>query len=90
MEDLITVHHEMGHIQYYLQYMNQSLTYRNGANPGTLSIHFLHVVPLHILQISFLWSHYSAPALLSATLCQIKIVLKKLSSSNLLHIVPND
>ncbi|XP_055997291.1 uncharacterized protein LOC130047084 isoform X2 [Ostrea edulis] len=34
MEDLITVHHEMGHIQYYLQYMNQSLTYRNGANPG--------------------------------------------------------
>lgn len=34
-EDLITVHHEMGHIQYYLQYNH--LPYNNfktGANPG--------------------------------------------------------
>nr|XP_034299426.1 uncharacterized protein LOC117680950 isoform X1 [Crassostrea gigas] len=34
MEDLITVHHEMGHIQYYLQYKDQPLIYRGGANPG--------------------------------------------------------
>ncbi|KAJ6225294.1 hypothetical protein RDWZM_003839 [Blomia tropicalis] len=34
MEDLITVHHEMGHIQYYLQYKNQPVTFREGANPG--------------------------------------------------------
>ncbi|XP_062576365.1 uncharacterized protein LOC134238260 [Saccostrea cucullata] len=34
MEDLITIHHEMGHIQYYLQYKNLSVTYRSGANPG--------------------------------------------------------
>jgi len=32
--DLITVHHEMGHIQYDLQYKNQPYVYRNGANPG--------------------------------------------------------
>lgn len=34
MEDLITVHHEMGHIQYYLQYKDRPLIYRGGANPG--------------------------------------------------------
>ncbi|XP_067687134.1 uncharacterized protein [Haliotis asinina] len=34
MEDLITVHHEMGHIQYYQQYMNQPVAFRDGANPG--------------------------------------------------------
>ncbi|GAB6018818.1 hypothetical protein CHUAL_000479 [Chamberlinius hualienensis] len=34
LEDLITVHHEMGHIQYYQQYKNQSYLFRDGANPG--------------------------------------------------------
>lgn len=34
MEQLFTVHHEMGHIQYYLQYKNQPVGYRRGANPG--------------------------------------------------------
>ena len=38
MEDLITVHHEMGHIQYYLQYKDKPVVYRNGANPGIHSI----------------------------------------------------
>ncbi|XP_035827775.1 angiotensin-converting enzyme-like [Aplysia californica] len=33
-EDLMTIHHEMGHIQYYLQYQNQSVLFRTGANPG--------------------------------------------------------
>lgn len=33
-EDLITVHHEMGHIQYYLQYSDQPYALRTGANPG--------------------------------------------------------
>lgn len=32
--DLITVHHEMGHIQYDLQYKDQPYVYRGGANPG--------------------------------------------------------
>ncbi|MEQ2159703.1 hypothetical protein GOODEAATRI_025768 [Goodea atripinnis] len=34
MEQLFTVHHEMGHIQYYLQYKDQPVGYRQGANPG--------------------------------------------------------
>ncbi|XP_072939892.1 angiotensin-converting enzyme-like isoform X1 [Epargyreus clarus] len=29
-----TTHHEMGHIQYYLQYKDQPVVYREGANPG--------------------------------------------------------
>ncbi|XP_042221531.1 angiotensin-converting enzyme-like isoform X2 [Homarus americanus] len=33
-EDLITTHHEMGHIQYDLQYRNQPFIFRDGANPG--------------------------------------------------------
>ena len=34
MEDLITVHHEMGHIQYYLQYKSRHVVDRRGGNPG--------------------------------------------------------
>ncbi|KAM3592839.1 uncharacterized protein V6R79_026353 [Siganus canaliculatus] len=34
MDDLITVHHEMGHVQYFLQYKDQPLSFREGANPG--------------------------------------------------------
>lgn len=33
-EDLETAHHEMGHIEYYLQYKDLPLVYREGANPG--------------------------------------------------------
>lgn len=29
-----TVHHELGHIQYYLQYANLPTIFRSGANPG--------------------------------------------------------
>lgn len=34
MESFVTVHHEMGHIEYYLQYHNQPASFRSGANPG--------------------------------------------------------
>ncbi|XP_053978469.1 angiotensin-converting enzyme-like [Hylaeus anthracinus] len=34
MEDLLTAHHEMGHIEYYLQYKNQPTVFKEGANPG--------------------------------------------------------
>uniref|UniRef100_A0A8C9T065 Angiotensin-converting enzyme n=1 Tax=Scleropages formosus TaxID=113540 RepID=A0A8C9T065_SCLFO len=34
MDDLITVHHEMGHVQYFLQYKEQPISFREGANPG--------------------------------------------------------
>lgn len=33
-EDFVTVHHEMGHIQYYIQYNGQPLQLRGGANPA--------------------------------------------------------
>jgi hypothetical protein len=39
MEDFNVVHHEMGHIQYFLQYKNLPLVYRDGANSGKFS-HF--------------------------------------------------
>ncbi|XP_062907356.1 angiotensin-converting enzyme 2 isoform X1 [Mobula hypostoma] len=34
MEDFLTVHHEMGHIQYDMEYANQPYLFRNGANEG--------------------------------------------------------
>lgn len=34
MEDFITVHHEMGHIQYYILYKDQPNVFRSGANPA--------------------------------------------------------
>ncbi|XP_015606240.1 angiotensin-converting enzyme [Cephus cinctus] len=34
MDHLLTAHHEMGHIEYYLQYKDQPIVYREGANPG--------------------------------------------------------
>ena len=37
MEDLITVHHEMGHVQYFLQYKDLPIVYRAGANSGKLN-----------------------------------------------------
>ncbi|XP_035657900.1 angiotensin-converting enzyme-like isoform X3 [Branchiostoma floridae] len=33
-EDLQTIHHEMGHIEYFLTYEDQKTLYRGGANPG--------------------------------------------------------
>lgn len=33
-DDFRTIHHEMGHIQYYLQYKDQPYMLRSGANPG--------------------------------------------------------
>ena len=33
-EDFITVNHEMGHVQYFMQYKHLPYFYRNGANPG--------------------------------------------------------
>lgn len=34
MREFLVVHHELGHIQYYLQYQHQPIEYRRGANPG--------------------------------------------------------
>ena len=34
MDDLVSTHHEMAHIQYYLYYAEQPYLYRDGANPS--------------------------------------------------------
>ena len=31
---LFTVHHEMGHVEYYMTYRNQPVEFRTGANTG--------------------------------------------------------
>ncbi|CAB4017028.1 angiotensin-converting enzyme-like, partial [Paramuricea clavata] len=31
---LVTLHHELGHVQYFLQYWDLPIVYRAGANPG--------------------------------------------------------
>ncbi|KAK2143387.1 hypothetical protein LSH36_845g01017 [Paralvinella palmiformis] len=33
-EWLITTHHEMGHIEYFMEYKHQPVQFRDGANPG--------------------------------------------------------
>lgn len=39
MKDFITVHHEMAHIQYFLNYKKLPKVFRDGANPGKLKLH---------------------------------------------------
>nr|XP_037286848.1 angiotensin-converting enzyme-like [Rhipicephalus microplus] len=34
MDDFLTAHHEMGHVEYYLKYSKQHIVFRRGANPG--------------------------------------------------------
>ncbi|XP_023709010.1 angiotensin-converting enzyme isoform X1 [Cryptotermes secundus] len=34
MSHLFTAHHEMGHVQYFIQYRERPLVYKEGANPG--------------------------------------------------------
>ena len=34
--DLVTIHHEMGHIEYFMEYKEQPFVYREAANPGTV------------------------------------------------------
>ena len=35
-KNFITVHHEMAHVQYFLNYRNNPKVFRDGANPGKL------------------------------------------------------
>lgn len=34
MVDFTTIHHEMGHIEYFMHYANQPVVFRDGANDG--------------------------------------------------------
>ena len=54
-DDFRTIHHEMGHIQYYQQYASLPYVLRTGANPGEI-VHlffFFHAL-LELLHTS-LW-----------------------------------
>ncbi len=33
-EDFVVVHHEMGHVEYYMSYKDQPVVFRTGANSG--------------------------------------------------------
>lgn len=33
-DDFNTIHHELGHVQYYIQYQNLSIFFKQGANPA--------------------------------------------------------
>ena len=52
MEDFITIHHEMGHTQYFMAYAYLPVKFQDGANPGffTLKTTF---------EISLKFAHYS-------------------------------
>jgi hypothetical protein len=38
MDDLFVAHHEMGHLQYSIQYKDQPAAYKEGANPGNKTV----------------------------------------------------
>lgn len=40
MKDLVTAHHEMAHIQYFLAYRHLPKVFRDGANPG-MNLYFI-------------------------------------------------
>lgn len=59
MNDLFIMHHEMGHIYYYIHYKDQPFQFKEGANPGfheaigdlmTLSV----MTPSHLHKIGLL------------------------------------
>ncbi|CAG0896210.1 unnamed protein product [Cyprideis torosa] len=77
-EDFNVVHHEMGHIQYYLLYANQSYIFRGGANPGfheavgdlmSLSVN----TPTHLKKLGL----YETPKNFNQTANDINFLLKK-------------
>nr|CAD7590024.1 unnamed protein product [Timema genevievae] len=66
MEDFVTIHHEMGHIQYYIQYKDQPDTLRSGANPGfheaigdTIALSV--ATPQHLEKIGLLENYEDTP-----------------------------
>lgn len=85
IDDLVTIHHEMGHIQYFMEYSNQPPVYREGANPGfheaigdliALSV----ATPEHLAKINLLNSSKIQADLEKINLnYQMKMALEKIS-----------
>lgn len=61
VEDLVNSHHEMTHIQYFMQYANQPFVYRDGPNPAVQEA-VAHAIalsvggPVHLQRIGLLKS----------------------------------
>lgn len=63
MQDFLTLHHELSHIQYFQQYHQQPLVYREAANPGFLEavggfISLSVATPKHLKSIRLLKDDY--------------------------------
>nr|CAD7201152.1 unnamed protein product [Timema douglasi] len=78
MEDFVTIHHEMGHIQYYIQYKDQPDTLRSGANPGfheaigdTIALSV--ATPQHLEKIGLLMNYEDTPENSINTLMQMAL-----------------
>ncbi|KPJ07994.1 Angiotensin-converting enzyme [Papilio machaon] len=48
-QDLVSTHHELAHIQYYLQYADQPQLFRDGANPGYYTTSYLCTLSLSVM-----------------------------------------
>ncbi|XP_046389706.1 angiotensin-converting enzyme-like [Ischnura elegans] len=66
MDDFITVHHEMGHIMYFILYKDQPYALRTGANPGfheavgdTIALSV--ATPKHLRAIGLLKDYVDSP-----------------------------
>ncbi|KAI2806850.1 hypothetical protein BLOT_008809 [Blomia tropicalis] len=84
IHDLITIHHEMGHVQYYMNYESQPAIYRRGANPGfheaigdliALSV----ATPQHLMKVKLLDEETEANLEKINLNYQLKMALDKVS-----------
>lgn len=58
MKDLITLHHEMAHVQYFLRYSGLPREFRDGANPGIrIYLEFLILICTILIRISILYKY---------------------------------
>jgi len=57
MKDLITLHHEMAHIQYFLRYSGLPREFRDGANPGMKKYYISKIIHPSYILISILNKH---------------------------------
>jgi peptidyl-dipeptidase A len=80
-EDLVTLHHELGHLYYYHYYLDQPTLFRNGANDGfheaigdTIA---LSITPSYLKQMGLLSEASEAPeAVVNA---QMQVALERLA-----------
>jgi peptidyl-dipeptidase A len=79
-EDLVTVHHELGHDYYYLAYRDQPLLFQNGANDGfheaVGDAIALSMTPAYLKQIGLL---DEAPSAAADTMLLLRQALDKVA-----------